>query len=253
MRFRIPFKVFSLLFALIISLSAFAAVHAQATEQDMINIVADSEEFADWLAQYPNWVGHAYGPDNGVWYVEFYDETEEEWLGYANVNEETGEFQDFFAPRPLPADQYQAELEKVQPLVLADPEILGRLVDPVLWDVETDFNRYEAQWEVRFYRGIEAMIARVRVDGDYITISEIFDPNELEEEEALEEARNEAISLAYGGEGIDAALDGHDNWETYTENQAGSIWSVTFAADDEALYFALIDVSSDAILEAHEL
>jgi hypothetical protein len=234
-------------------LMASVAVYAQSTEQDMIDIVAESEEFVDWLPQYPNWVGHAYGPnEEGNWYVEFFDESGEEWLGYANVKDATGEILDSFAPKPLPADQYQTELLQVQPLVLADPEVQAQLTDPVLWDVTTDYNRYDSVWEVRFYRGIEAIVVQVTLNDDYITISDIFDPNELEEEDAIEAARNEAISLAYGGEGIDEALDGHDSWRTYTENQAGSIWSVSFAADDETLFFALVDVASDSILEAHQ-
>jgi hypothetical protein len=248
---RIIPKMLSLALVFMLSSLCAVVVHAQAMEQEMIDLVAQSEEFVDWLPQYPGWIGYAYGPDeNGVWYVEFYDQAEEEWLGYANVDDATQEIIDSFAPKPLPAEEYQAGRVKVEMMVLDDPEVQGQLGNPALWEVETDYNRWDAIWEVNFYRGLEALTVSAYLTEEYFTIEEIVDPNALDAEAALEEARNRAIELAYSAEGIDVALNGHDDWITYTEHQGGAIWSVGFAAGDKALFYALVDLDRETVVES---
>nr|MCU0476312.1 hypothetical protein [Anaerolineae bacterium] len=82
------FAVFLLLATVWVG-AAFAQDDEQpAAPQEIIDAVAESDTFADWLVNYPNYQFNASGPDeNGIWYVEFYDEPWEEWLGYANINE----------------------------------------------------------------------------------------------------------------------------------------------------------------------
>jgi hypothetical protein len=239
--------IFTLLCALMIT-----PVRAQdETEQALIQLVAESEEFADWLAQYEGWQGHAYPPEDGtVWYVEFYTAEEDDWLGYANIDANTGEIQDSLVPSPLPPDEFAAGQERVNKLVLNDPEVIAWLVDPILWYPYVDFNRYERIWEMHFYRGKEAVMVKVYLDEFNFSIQEIVDENVLTEEEALQNARDEAINLAYGAEGLDTALEGFDNWRTYVENQGGPRWSVTFAADERELFYALVDVAADKVIEA---
>jgi hypothetical protein len=231
--------------------SMYAQDDEEARKQALVQIVASTPEFSEWLDGYANWQGAAYPPEDGtVWYVEFYNESGDEWLGYANVEANTGEIQDSFIPKPLPTDVYQAQLEKVQKLVLDDPEVLARLGDPVLWDMYPDYNRWEAVWDVYFYRGVDALLVKAAIEDAYFSISQISDPNELNEDQQVEDARNQAISLAYSAEGVDGALDGHDDWKTYAEPQGGSRWSVSFAAGEQELFYALVDIQSGAILAA---
>jgi hypothetical protein len=249
-------KYLSLVLFLLISTMTAAAARAQddeALKQHLIEVVAQSEIFADWLTGYPDYIANASGPDdNNVWYVEFYnDDSYSEWLGYANIDADTDEIQDSFAPRPLPADVYQEQLPRVNASALADPEVLARLNgNPDLWDIYTDWNRWEAKWDVVFYRGIEAVLVRLSIDeNDNIYLENILDPNQLSAEEALDNARNTAINLAYSGDGVGQALEGHDDWTTYAEQQGDNQWSITFAANDEQLAYVLVDVSSDEILD----
>lgn len=231
----------------------FTPVSAQTEEETqdaLVQIVASSDTFADWLAQY-DWRPNVYQSDTeGVWVVEFYNNDDDDWLGYATINAETGEIYDAFAPKPLDTDVYQQQMEKVQKLILEDPEVQARIGDPALWDAYTDYNRYEAKWEMYFYRGTEAVLVKATIDDVYFDIEDIIDPNQLSEEEAQNEARNQAINLAYTADGVDAALDGHDDWHTYVEPQGGSRWSVTFAADDQELFYALVDIESNNVLAA---
>lgn len=220
-------------------------------QQAVIQVVAASPEFAEWLAGYPNYQGNAWQDEAGdYWAVEFYNEAADEWLGYAVVNATTGEIFESFIPKPLPTDVYQEQLQKVQTIVLDDPEVLARLGDPALWDVYTDFNRWEQKWDMYFYRGIEAVLVRSSITDAYFSIDEIVDPNALSEDQALDEARNQAINIAYSAEGLDAALDGHDGWRTYVEQQGGSRWSVTFTLDEQELFYALVDIETNIVLAA---
>ncbi|MBK9749189.1 MAG: hypothetical protein IPO91_20750 [Chloroflexi bacterium] len=225
---------------------------AQDDAQRVIDRVAQLPEWVDWLAQYPGSFGQANDDDSdGVWYVEFYAEEWSEWLGYANVVLETGEIVDSFIPAPLSAEEFQRGQDRVLPLVLNDAEILAVLGDTLLWDHYIDFNRYDRRWEVTFYRGVQAVQAVIQFDeaANEFAIEEIRDPNALEEQDQREAWRDEAISLAYSGEGAGEALNGRDDWTTYTENLRPGIWSVSFVAGETELYFALINVDTDEVLE----
>lgn len=241
-------SVLALLLALL-SLTVSTAAQDE-VEQSLIVIASQSEEFAGWLAEYEGWQGYAYPPEEGtVWYVEFYDAAGEEWLGYANVDVETGEIQDLFVPRPLPAEEYAAGKERILDLVFADPEVQVWLIDPLLWDPYVDFNRFEQVWEVHLYRGNDGILIKASLDEYSLYINEIIDENHLSEEQALQDARDQAISLAYSGAGIDQALAGYDDWRTYVENLGGPRWSVTFVANEQELFYALVDIASGKVLE----
>ncbi len=244
----------ALLLSLMVSLGI-RSTYAQSdeeTEQALIQIVAATDTFVDWLANYPDWIGHAYKSDDGSnnWYVEFYNADESDWLGYANINADDGEIYDSFAPVPLAPDIYQEQQPRIQALVLDDPEVMARMTDTAAWDAYTDYNRYEALWDVYLVRGIDAILVKARLDeNENFSIDSIVDPNELSEEQVEQAARDKAIGLAYSGEGLDQALDGHDNWHTYVENQGGPRWSVAFEADGQQLFYALVDVATDKVLE----
>ncbi len=220
-------------------------------EQTAINLAATSGEFADWLAGYNHWQGSAYPDDTepGLWYVDFYDETVDEWLGWAAVDLNTGEIVDSFVPRPLPPEEFQAGQERVTAFVLNDPEVLALLEDPDLWELGVDFNRYDQQWEAWFARGLDALVVTLYQDGDNFYIDEIEDANALSEQQALQAARDQAITLAYEAEGVWEALDGVDDWYTYTERQGDNLWSVEFTTADGELFYALVDVAAEKVLE----
>jgi hypothetical protein len=249
----------SLLFALMVmalcwpGLAAAAQDDNEAQGQALAETVAATDLFTEWLSAYPNYHFNAYGPDeNGVWYIEFYDEPWEEWLGYANINQDTLEILESFAPVPLDADVYQEQLAALQEYVLNDAEVLAWLNNtPDLWEVYPDWNRWEQQWEIRFSRGIVGVLILATVDeNDDVYLGEILDPNQLDEEEALQAARDSAINLAYSAKNADSALSGHDDWKTYVEQQGDTIWSVSFVSGEDLLLFALVDIERQEVLQS---
>ncbi|MBL8116707.1 MAG: hypothetical protein JNJ78_04200 [Anaerolineae bacterium] len=245
---------------ILIALLCFGSLAVKVAAQDddpirqaLIDHVASSEIFVDWLSNYPDYHVNAYGPDeNGVWYIEFLNVAQDEWLGYANIDADNNEILDSFAPKPLPQDIYQQQLPLVTEYALADPEVLARLEQkPNLWDNYTDYNRWETVWDLAFYRGIEGIVVKVGFDeNENPYIIKIVDPNQLTEDEALDNARNEAINLAYSADGIWDYLGGYDDWTTYAEPQGATRWSVTFVVYDKELFFALVDIQEQRVLAA---
>jgi hypothetical protein len=247
----------TLKFALLVLLLAAAVMPAFAQDsayssEKIINVVAESDLFFDWLALNPGYEVDASGPDDsGMWYLDFYNANREEWIGYAIVNGNTLEITEAFAPTPLPPDVYQAQLAIINEVVRNDAEVLARLDNlPRLWDSYTDWNRWDQRWEVAFRRGLEAVTVYAQVDeNDDVWIADIVDPNALEAEEARQHARDSAVNLAYSADGVDAALNGHDDWTTYAEPQGESVWGVSFVAGDERLIFVLVDVAREQVLD----
>jgi hypothetical protein len=243
------------LVTLLLTAIAILPVGAQSEEQIRELVLAaliTDPEFVGWIDQFPNFDSDVYEVDGNLWQADFYDtENRDEWIGYGQVDISTAEVTEAFAPRPLDAEAYQEQLPKVEMVVLSDPEVLARLVDPVLWDQYTDFNRWDQVWEVYFVRGIEAVNVSLYInENGRIMVDGIYSPNELTRNEELQAAKDEAINLAYTGEGIDLALEGHDDWITYVENVDGSRWTVSFNAGDTELFFALVDVETDEVLMA---
>ena len=246
-------RIATLIFLLLFAAYPLAAQDDNPNVDLAIELVSKTDEFASWLEQYPGWFGGASDDDgDGIWYVEFYAEEWEEWLGYANLELATGRIVESFIPLPLPQEEFQRGQDRLLPLVLGDPEIAAMLTDPILWEMWVEFNRWERVWQVYFYRGTQAILitATLNEEEDYFTIDQISDPNALEDEELREALRDEAISLAYSGEGAGEALDGYDDWSTYTENLRSAVWSVSFVAHNgDELYFALVNVEDDTVLE----
>jgi hypothetical protein len=218
--------------------------------QQAIDLVSQTPEFADWLSSYDGWQSNAWQSDEeNVWYVEFYDANWEEWLGYANVNIESGEIVDSFIPLPLPPEQYAEEQPRVQALVLDDAEVRARLVDPVLWYISTDYNRFDQVWEVYLSRGTQSLRVRAELGESYFSIQSIDNLNLLDEEDLQRKRIDQAINLAYGGAGIDEALAGYDDWRTYVEQQSENVFSVSFVSGERELFYALVNVATEEVLE----
>lgn len=218
----------------------------------LIALVSETEDFADWLSSYEGWQGKAWPKDDsdedGLWYVEFKDENDEEWLGYADVDP-SGTIENAFIPRPLPDDELAEGKVRVRELVLADPEVAARLTDPLLWDIEADYDRFDVNWDVNFYRGLEHLRVIAKLEDDAFYIEEVRNERTFGEEDALEHAKDEAIRLAY--EEVGGALEGLDEWQTYVEHQGGSTWSVSFVAGETERFYALVDVEGEQVLESY--
>lgn len=222
----------------------------EARQARLIALVAETEDFADWLTSYEGWQGKASpkdGDEDGLWYVEFKDADDEEWLGYANVDTE-GTIEDSFIPRPLPDDELAEGKVRVVALVLDDPEVAARLVDPLLWEVNADYDRYEVNWVVNFYRGLEHLRIIAQMNRDEFYVEEVRNQRTFSEEDAVEYAKDEAIRLAY--EEVGNALEGLDDWRTHVEHQGGARWSVAFVAGETEHFYALVDVESEQVLES---
>ena len=218
----------------------------------LIALVAETEDFARWLETYEGWQGKAWpkeeDDENGLWYVEFKDENDEEWLGYADVDIE-GNIENAFIPRPLPDDELTEGKARVRELVLADPEVAARITDPLLWEVDVGYDRFDVNWDVNFYRGLEHLRVIATLEEDEFYIEDIRNERTLSEEDAVKHAKDEAIRLAY--EEVGDALEGLDDWHTYVEHQGGAQWSVSFVAGEQERFYALVDVEGEQVLESY--
>ncbi len=223
--------------------------------QKAIQLAASSAEFADFLAGYPDWDAWAEQDDGDWWYVEFWSETADEWLGNAVVNVQTGELRESFVPRPLPADVYADLMPRVQAYALQDVAVQALLGDPSRWEVWTDYDRWEAIWYVDFVHGLEHYVAVVQVETNEageqtFTLEELFDANRMEAEQQARANRDAAVALAYEAEGVETALEDHDNWTTYVEPMEENIYSVEFVADGQELFHAVVNLAEGIILES---
>jgi hypothetical protein len=220
------------------------------TRDRLIQLVAKSPEFTAWLKDYPNWKADAGTEDKVYWYVGFVTADGEESLGYAIVEEKVNKIITTFIPRPLPPAAFQAGQKRMRTLVLDDPEVQKRLVDPALWYLTIDYNRFEAQWEAYLSRGIEVLVVKATLENDKFSIKAIQDANVLTQEQTEREAKDKAINLAYQADGIDKALAGFDTWKTYVQHHGGARYSVQFSAEGRELFHALVDVKTGAVIES---
>jgi hypothetical protein len=224
------------------------------TTDALVAVIAQHEEFADWLPAFPNFYAEAWGPDEaGVWEVHFHDLDSEEWLGYATVDAATATVIEAFAPKPLPADVYAAQLDLVSRVLRTDPEVLGWLGSvPENYETYADFDRWERVWNVLFYRGLEGFGVRARIDslsGD-VVIEAVLALPVLEAVLALQDRRSRAIDLAYQVDGVWDVLSDYDDWYTYVQWQHDDVWSVSFAANDTTLFYAEVDLTTGTVLQA---
>lgn len=217
-----------------------------------IQLLAEVPEVAGWLASYPDWTGDAWleGEDSLHYHVDLYSAAADEWLGWGYVNVADGVVEDFFVPRELTAEEFQTGREMVEAFVFSDEEVLARLGNVDNWGFETWYNRWDANWQVWFWYGLEELAVTVNIWEDEPYLDSITNPAEFEAEEAAENSKNQAIELAWQAEGIDQAVAGVDNWQTYVAQQGDTVWAVTFATEDRELFYALVDIESWTVLES---
>ncbi|MCC6605136.1 MAG: hypothetical protein IT327_18155 [Anaerolineae bacterium] len=217
-----------------------------------IQLLAEEPEVAGWLASYPDWTGDAWleGEDGLHYHVDLYSAAADEWLGWGYVNVADGVVEDFFVPRELTAEEFQTGREMVEAFVFSDEEVLARLGNVDDWSYDTWYNRWDANWQVWFWYGLEELAVTVNIWEDEPYLDSITNPAEFEAEEAAENSKNQAIELAWQAEGIDQAVAGVDNWQTYVAQQGDTVWAVTFATEDRELFYALVDIGSWTVLES---
>lgn len=217
-----------------------------------IQLLAEVPEVAGWLASYPDWTGDAWleGEDGLHYHVDLYSAAADEWLGWGYVNVADGVVEDFFVPRELSAEEFQTGREMVEAFVFSDEEVLARLGNVDNWGFETWYNRWDANWQVWFWYGLEELAVTVNIWEGEPYLDGITNPAEFEAEEAAENSKNQAIELAWQAEGIDQAVAGVDNWQTYVAQQGDTVWAVTFATEDRELFYALVDIESWTVLES---
>lgn len=218
-----------------------------------IEIAATHSPIAEYLAGF-DWVGSAYAHDDTrqTWGVDFSTRNDEEWLGWADVNVVTGKVNDFFVPRDLPPDEFQAGQEKITTFLEADAELNALLGDPTLWEKGVWYNRWEANWEAWFGRGLDEWVVVLYLDAesDEIWIESINDPSIMEEEEQREWDRNQAVELAFEAEGLWETLDGVDEWRTLASDHGDGVWTVDFVAPGQLYFSAVVDIVNWQIVEA---
>jgi hypothetical protein len=129
--------------------------------------------------------------------------------------------------------------------------VQARLGNPALWYHDVSYDRWEESWKAYYSRGLEEMVITLYIDDNNdVYLDSIIDPSVLNEEEATEERRNRAITLAYSAEGIDEALAGVDNWRTYVEDQGDGQYTVAFSTTDRPLYRVHVNIDQARIIEA---
>lgn len=217
-----------------------------------VQLMAEVPEVAGWLASFPDWTGSAWTEgEDGIYYtVDLYSAAADEWLGWGYVNVADGVVEDYFVPRELSAEEFQIGRERVEAFVFSDEEVLARLGNVDDWGYDTWYNRWDANWQVWFWYGLEELAVTVNFWEDEPYLDAIYNPAEFEAEEAAENSKNQAIELAWQAEGIDQAVAGVDNWQTYVAQQGDTVWAVTFATEDRELFYALVDIASWTVLES---
>lgn len=233
-----------------------ALTFAQDDERDIaVALAASHPDMVDYLATYDDWYGEAYEDHDGWWWVDFYAEAsgeEDEWLGNAYVNIETGEIVDLFAPVPLSEADYDLGYAIVEDTLSDDREVVAFLGDVEDWDIYIDYDRFEQVWYAYISRGLEAYSARLYVDfeneGAYLERFE--DANALNAQERRNHARNRALELVWEAPDIDQAIADVDDWTTYVSRQDNGVYSVMLATTDRELFYALVDVERGMVLES---
>jgi hypothetical protein len=215
--------------------------------------VAAASEIAPVLANHPSWVADAYPDDEAerIWHVDFYDKPDGEHLGYGHVKLNSDELFDIKMPRDLSPAELQAGIATIDAYLPYDAEVQARLGNPQLWYHDVSYDRWEESWKAYYSRGLEEMVITLYIDDNNdVYLDSIIDPSVLNEEEATEERRNRAITLAYSAEGIDEALAGVDNWRTYVEDQGDGQYTVAFSTTDRPLYRVHVNIDQARIIEA---
>lgn len=224
-------------------------------EQQVIDRVLALPEAQEWLDRNPGWQTNVYTVDESenIWQVDFCSGPDcNEWLGYGQVNLNTGEVLESFFARDLTTEEFAAGKPKIEQYVQYDPEIQVRLGNPDLWYHEVTWNRWDQVWEVNYSYGLEAFTVRLTIsdETEKVEFDSIVDPNAMDAQTKENERLDRARQLIWEAEGVGEAVEGHDSWKSYVEHQGGDQYTVALVADGQQLFSALIDIETGTILDS---
>jgi hypothetical protein len=253
-------QLFTIWFILVLIVVLAPATFAQEDEQTRaIDIAAQSEELSEFLSGF-EWEAEAYEEDEGYWGVDFYRtntvEDDDNFLAWAMVDLDSESVIETYMPRFLSEEALERRLPEVEALVLSDPEVQAIIDNPSLWQVYTEWDPYESLFFVQFFRGLDAYTATVWLSDEesdeespYFLV-EFYDETALEAEQAEQERRDRAVMLAYEADAIDDAIFENDDWQTVVQQLNGSQYSVEFISDEERLFFAVVDIDTETVIES---
>jgi len=214
-----------------------------------IVLAAKSPQARPRLARYPGWTADAEAEDGDVWHVSF--ERGDEWLGEAYVNLATRELLELSLPvEPTPAERARV-VPVLRRLAAADEGLKKRLAQLEGWEEEIRYDKWEEAWFLSYWKGAEAVEVRFAFYDGRWHIDEVFDPLELNAEEARRHAQDRAIQLAYEVPEVGRALEPYDAWKAYAAPETPDLarWTVSFAVPDRTIVSVRIDVTRGEALE----
>lgn len=226
---------------------------AAGDQETAIQLLAAVPEVALWLQNFPGWLGYAWESDTpAVWSVYFLASEEGEWLGEGTVNIATGEILSYFVPRELTPEEYTEQLALVEYFRQNDAAVVDRIGDAGdFWQHYTYYSRWETLWYTYYYYGLDAfaVVLKYNKSDGTVVLQEIYDPNQLNAEKQVQQARDTAVELAWTAPGISLALEPYDSHQSTVVPQAtAGQYRVEFYADDVLRFWALTDVNAYRLL-----
>ncbi|MEM7336108.1 MAG: hypothetical protein AAF490_28770 [Chloroflexota bacterium] len=220
--------------------------------KEAVLIFANHDTIPNFLAGYPNWVAEVWDEGELVFGINLLDGETQEWLGWGQIDLSDESIVDLYVPMDLPPEQFQAGRDRVEAFIFEDAEILARLGDVSLWGYDTYYNKWDSTFETYFYKGIEELLVVTVIDeqNDELYINAIKDPSALTEAQTVNEAQDRAITIAYDAENVWDFIGEVDDWSTYVTPVEENQWLVEFVTTDARLFYALVDLSSEQIIES---
>lgn len=222
-------------------------------ERRALEILVKEKAIALLLADYDSWhVEMWFNEEEQRMEIDLFDD-EWNWLSWGAISLDENAVLEMYAPQPLTAEEYQTQQVQAESIVLDNGEVLAILGDPTKWERYAWYDEWEGAWEVAFYHGIDEYVVTVdNYDGEMV-VGAIRNLVLLEEEQQVADNQNRAIELAWQAEGIDQELFGGDEemeWQTFVTHLENSQYGVSFATADGELFFALVDIDSQQVLES---
>ncbi len=223
-------------------------------ERDSLAILVTDGPIARLLAQTPDW--HVEMWENEEWQtmeIDLFD-ADWNWIAWGAVSlEDNGrpvEIVDTAAPNPLTEEEYAAGIKMAEGLAQSDPAVIKALGDPAEWELYTWYDEWDGSWQVGFYKGLEEFGVRVEEYDNEWMVGDITNLALLEEEQQISDNQSRAIDLAWQADGIDDALFSEDvEWSTIVTHLGGTEYGVSFVTTDQELFFALVDIEAEQVLE----
>lgn len=222
----------------------------------VIELVTSQPQFAEQLAAYPNYEVEIYGEsdeDELFLEVEFFIDQGDDnvWLGWALVDANSRSVVDFFLPLILSEEEMAEQSPAIVAFAQNDPEVLALIGNPAEWQTYPNYNLYEMVWEVAFVRGLEIYIVWVFSEPEAeefpLSIVNIYREDEMTEQQAENNRRDTAITIAYEYPSLDDVIAVTDDWQAFVQPQSENVYIVEFVSGDTRLACLVVDVAAEAV------